>query len=571
MTDQKSSNRPRVTRAPHASLLVGVFALFLFSFYLMFHTFSYNSGTHEILIASKAWSDFGAHIPLIRSFSYGPNLARLFHGQPVESPLFPGEPIRYHFGFYALVGLLEKLGVRIDWALNIPSALGFFLLLGTIYLLSYILFTDRRVSLLSVIFFLFNGSLSALRFFQSHPLNPNTVTDIITNSRFPAFGPWDGNTITAFWTLNIYTNQRHLGLSYGIILSILCLLLLPSKKPAARGVRDAITIAILSSLLLFFNYPAALILAVCCLAVFAVRPDIRLPLASAGVMSLPALFLLYHVAHISSDIVWQPGYLASPLTPTHFVQFWFDNLGLQLLFIPLGLLFAPRSIRRMFLGPLLVLFILPNLFRFSPDMINNHKFFNFFLVIGNMFSAYALFRILKLYEKSPHKQLRKLLQIITGIVFVVALTLSGIIDFFPIVNDTKGAIPDVRVNNDAQFFLYHIAPTAIIANSTWFYHPASIAGRSLFSGYTYFTWSYGYNQVEREQILKNLYNASDLRAICSILGKNHIAAVELNPKPESYLAINFPLWLSFPAAYENTKTGLKVFLTRDLCTNITTH
>ena len=54
-----------------------LFALFLFSFWLMFHTFSYDPKTSSMMIATKAWSDFGSHIPLIRSFSMGDNFDRL--------------------------------------------------------------------------------------------------------------------------------------------------------------------------------------------------------------------------------------------------------------------------------------------------------------------------------------------------------------------------------------------------------------------------------------------------------------------------------------------------------------
>src|SRR5438309_1368384 len=96
-----------------------------FSLWLNFSTFSYADGSMHIAI--KAWSDFGSHIPLIRSFSFGNNF-------PPQLPLFPGSPIRYHYLFYAFVGLLEKAGLRIDFALNIPSALGFTFLIMIIYL-----------------------------------------------------------------------------------------------------------------------------------------------------------------------------------------------------------------------------------------------------------------------------------------------------------------------------------------------------------------------------------------------------------------------------------------------------
>lgn len=542
------------------SIILTTLAL-LFSFYLMFHTFSYNANRHELLIASKAWSDFGAHIPLIRSFSYGPNLNRLLHGQPIESPLFPREPIRYHFGFYALVGVLEKVGLRIDWAFNIPSALGFFLLLVMIYLLSFAIFSNYWVSLLSVLFFLFNGSLSFLRFFHLHPLNTHTITDIMFNSRFPAFGPWDGNTITAFWNLNIYTNQRHLALSYGIILIILYIFMRPSNAPKAYGWQTILVVSVLAGLLLFFNYPAALILAICALSLIISQKKTRLPLILAGILTLPALFFLVHVAHVGSDLTWQPGYLVSSLTTAHFIQFWIDNLGLHVLLIPCGLILAPRKIRKLFAGPLLMLFILPNLLRFSPDMINNHKFFNFFLIIGNMFSAYMILRITQWIARHAGA----VLSVIICIGLIFGLTFSGILDVFPVVNDTKGAVPDIAVNPDAQFFLEHSAPDDVIANSTWFYHPASVAGRSLYSGYTYFTWSYGYNQSAREQQLQNIYTSPNRNSLCDALNQQHIAFVELNPKPESYLSPNLTLWNMLTPVYENPDTHLKIYSRRSLC------
>ena len=94
--------------------------LFIFSSFLMWKTFRVNS-SGNMQVATRVWSDFAATIPLIRSFSYGSNF-------PIQYPIFAGPPIRYHFVFFAVVGFLEKIGLRIDWALNGLSVLGFFLL-----------------------------------------------------------------------------------------------------------------------------------------------------------------------------------------------------------------------------------------------------------------------------------------------------------------------------------------------------------------------------------------------------------------------------------------------------------
>src|SRR5258708_535027 len=172
-----------------------LFVLFLiFSVWLMFSTFSYKNGS--MMIATKAWSDFANHIPLIRSFSFGSNF-------PPQDPLFAGQPIQYHFLFYMFVGLLEKIGLPIDYALNIPSALGFFALLVMLYIFGKKLFHSSAVGILSVLFFLFNGTLSFLQFFKLHPITNGSAQTIITNTTFSSFGPYTNTIVSAFWNLNI--------------------------------------------------------------------------------------------------------------------------------------------------------------------------------------------------------------------------------------------------------------------------------------------------------------------------------------------------------------------------------
>lgn len=535
-----------------------IFTVFLlFSTWLMFHTFSYNAKTDSMMIATKAWSDFGSHIPLIRSFSMGDNFNRLAAGKSPEYPLFPGEPIRYHFGFYALVGLLEKLGVRIDWALNIPSSLGFFFLMVMIWVVAKELFKDARVAFLSLLFFLFNGSLSFINFFKQHPLPWNTPMDIITNSRFPSFGPWDGGDISAFWTINIYTNQRHLGLSFAMALLIMFL--------ALKG-RSGIFIGMLLGFLLFLNQVAAAIVVLFLFWFFLIKKDSRRTVLIAGITALPFAALLARLTTMPAGPVWQPGYLAPmPFAIGSFLRFWIANLGLHILFIPLGFALALRSVKKILIVPLIILFLLPNLFRFSPDMINNHKFFNFALILGNMITASVIVSFWHRIRSFYFHSLIRLFAYSFICLLVVFLTLSGIIDFFPILNDTKGSISDIRANPDAQFFATQTPADAVVANSTWFYHPASLAGRKIFNGYSYFTWSYGYDQTNREKDAVALYQAKTRGDACILLKHNNISYLELSKNPEPFLKPNESLWKSLPTSYDNPETGLSVYSTQTIC------
>ncbi len=389
----------RKTAFHHAFILDCIVAscALIFSFFLMGKTFGYDQNRHFIKIDAKIWSDFGSHIPLIRSFSMGDNGTRLLHNLAPEYPGFPGEPIRYHFGFYFLSGLMEKYGVRIDWAVNIPSALGLALLIFMTWKIAYVLFQSYYVGVLSVIFLLLNGSLGFLKFFQKYPFSWNTLSDMIQNYRLLAFGPWDGGPVTAFWSLNIYTNQRHLALSYGIALSLFYILLTNSADKQ-KGITSLwtriVSVSLLMSFLLFINQATALALLPFLVWFFLVRNKNRILLLISGILTLPWFYYLGKIVAPAGGISWYPGYLAiQPLTVQSVLTFWFANLGLHTILIPVGLILLPKRIRSVLLIPLIVLFLVPNLIRFSPDMINNHKFFNFFMIFGGMLSAYTLVRI----------------------------------------------------------------------------------------------------------------------------------------------------------------------------------
>lgn len=511
-----------------------LFLFLLFSFWLMVHTFSYEGEKHAMLVSQKVWSDFGQHIPLIRSFSLGNNFPFGAQGKPVQFPLFPGEPIHYHFLFYLLVGLLERAGIRIDWALNIPSIAGFFLLLTGIFALAKKLFRDARVAILSVLFFLFNGSLSFLYFFQKHPLSLHTITDILTVNNFSAFAPWDKTDITAFWNLNIYTNQRHLALAFGIAIIFLFVLLHMEKKPWKKQLPIAVFFGILFGIFPFFHQPTLLIIAGCQLVYFFLFPKLRISLFLSAALTLSLIIpQLLFITKGTKELAWYPGYLIheSP-TPIHFLRFWFLNLGLHTIFIPLGWLLSSQKIRRFFI-PVFVIFIFANLFKFSVEVAASHKFFNFALILGNMLSAFALVwgfdRIRRRHDVLKFTGL-------TGLtLLLIVLVLSGIIDFFVIFNDPLGVIADIPTNKTAAWIAANTPRDAVFLNSSFLYHPASVAGRSIFLGWPYFAWSEGYDTLSRLKIMQDMYKATDSGTLCPLLNNNHVRYVSFqdhNPAEE---------------------------------------
>jgi hypothetical protein len=76
-----------------------LFSLALVSIYcfLMFYTFFVKKGV--MYVGDMVWGDLGAHLGMIRSFSFGSNF-------PTQYPHFADGHIRYHFLFHFLVGHL---------------------------------------------------------------------------------------------------------------------------------------------------------------------------------------------------------------------------------------------------------------------------------------------------------------------------------------------------------------------------------------------------------------------------------------------------------------------------------
>lgn len=508
-----------------------VTATLIFSCWLMFHTFSYSAKTSSLLISDKVWSDFSGHLPLVRSFSKGQNW-------PPENPLFPGEKIRYHFLFFLIVGMLERIGLRIDLAMNIPSIVGFWGLLLMIYVWSKKIFKSFWAGLVAIILFLFNGSLSFGTYFSKNGVSVESFKNIFINSSYPNFGPWDGGKIAAIWNLNIFTNQRHLAPALALALLILYIVNFEKIKPLLLG--------ILIGFLIFLNEAIFAGLAIFLFWHFVLNKRDWKYLILCGISTLPWYLLSRILINTTPMIQFKPGFLMNEtLTIFSVLNYWWQNLGLYMFLFPVAVVIAPRQLRKLVL-PVITLFAVVNLFQLSPDMFNNHKLLNMDMVVVVIFVAGLIMKI------STSK-----VKFIMPIILII-LTFSGVIDFFALKNDRKLSIVDN--NPDILFVENNVPKGGVVLNSTWLYHPASLAGRPIFNGYTYFTWSHGYDSYGREKALKDIYQAASKIEACSLLIKENISYVELNEHPESYLKPNFNMWNNdFAANYKNESTGVRFY------------
>ncbi len=528
-------------------LIIGI----LFGSFLMLSTFSESSNT--LFISSKAWSDFASHIPLIRSFSLGSNF-------PPEYPLFPGEIIKYHFIFYAFVGLLERFGLSIDLALNIPSIFGFIFLVLMIYFFAKLIFKSRSVGILSVFFFLFNSSLTFVYYFKNNPLSFDSIRNIPEITNFQSFAPYDSGIVSAFWNLNIYTNQRHLALAFSISLFIIYVLIKPIFDKSKSNLKISIILGTTLGFSFFLHLAVLLMtgIVILSLGIFfsKIRKSCFLILIIAGFIALPQY--LYLNSSEGFKMLLNPGYLVSDkLTFINFLQFWTYNLGLSIIFIFLGFIFSDWKQRKIFLS-FVSLFIIGNLIQFSPEIAANHKFFNYFILIGNMFSAFALFILWK--KNILFKPI-----VIVAILFMI---LGGILDFFPLYHDNKISIQDYKINLESKWILKNTTPDSLFLNTTYLYDPASLAGRKIFFGWPYFAWSQGYNTHERGEMFKEILGSKSKIGACNLLKENNIDYIEIkiqNPPDPNIPEISNVFNNEFIPQYKNNTGDYFIYSVKFNC------
>ena len=550
---------------------------FLYSWILFSSTFDYDLESHEIKVAGLIWSDYGFHIPLIRSFSLGNNLS-------LEHPLYAHEIIRYHFLLDFMVGVQEKMGIPLDYALNIPSALFWTCLLISIYYLSKKLFFDSRfVGFVSVVLFLLNSSLSFIEFVNKYP--PASLGSLLSSwwnlPGYVAFGPWDRNIISAFWNWNIYINQRHLAFGFALVL----LVLIHYIDEHIRG--EKITtyiqkafVGLITGLLVLWHSQAFVCLFGLLGLFFILFPERKKSLVAlmfAFLIALPQILWLQKSSlDVENHFALSTGYLVvNHLIPidfmpyqflnrgisfiVSFIRYWFLNLGLSFITIPISFFLVDRQRKKIFLM-FLSLFILGNLFRFSPDMPGNHKFFNLWLILSNGFTAYLLFRLFRLGWGGR----------IATVILIFFLTVSGLIDAMPIKNDGTITFQDVEKQPVAKWIVENTDKDDVFLTTIRIYNPVSFTGRRAMIGWPYFAWSSGYSKPNRGKLVEKIYGATSKEELCTLLRENQIdyVMVEKQPEKDPMFRINQRFFDSnFKPVFSSITSDLRerVFATKDMC------
>jgi hypothetical protein len=523
--------------------LILVIAIVVLANVLMWVTFFVDGD--QLYVGVSVFSDFSPHIGMIRSFSYGNNF-------PTTYPHYAGEDIKYHFMFQFLAGNLEYLGLRIDYAFNLPSILSFISAFLLLYLLAVKITGKRGAGILSCLFFAFRSSRTLFSYLAELPKGTSIWKALADNASFISSTP---NEDWGLWNLNVYCNQRHLAFGLSAVFLVLLLflpnlydmleavknynmelrennkrrkvsswsrlvgfirlLILTRKGWELKDLRTAIAAGLLLGSLSFFH-GAAVIGVLTILLIMAVISSRRLEYVIMALIAVTLSFLqtsfFIHGSAVSTQLLF--GFIAENKTLFGVLSYLERLLGI-LPFVLVAALCLEKGATRY----LILAFMAPLVFAFTVsltvDVTVNHKYIMMSCILLGIFAASVVTMLL---------ERRDMLSRIVGVGLIVLLTATGIYDFRTVLqkNTPESAIV-LDLNHELTEWINNNSTSQdIFLTANYSINQVVLGGAMLYEGWPYYPWSAGYNTDYRTQQVKQMYEAATPERLKTLVEKNNI-------------------------------------------------
>lgn len=515
--------------------------------WMMFATFNISDGSLQL--GQHEVPDFSATLSMTQSFAEG-------HNFPTEHPLFAGERIRAYFLFYFQVGNLAYLGINPAWSNNILSIFSTVSMLALIMTLGRVLFDSPVAGRIGAALFFFHGSLAFIPFFLSQASFAAMVEKLSTMTSFLNLSLGHRGDDWGVWTQNVFLTQRNFTSSIGLLLILLVFLVMryrrsddaiqgevsdgksSSKLKANKNEAKAASSAevdrsfvlpymfcgILLGLMPMWNGAVlvqGLLLLVILLAVFPLRREMLVLLGVTAVLAIPQLVYLKLGGRPGNFSYFHWGYLLDKPAVTTVVYYLLFIFGLKWLLVAVGAAWTGR-IQRIFFAAVSAFLIFAFCTQLTDELLVNHKFFNIWLIIANVYVGYGLVKLWNLSVAGTAIPAR-----VASAILLVFMTLGGVIDLLPIHN---GAFTELKYKDDrlTDWVRTSTDPRAVFLSNRYMHHPILMAGRKLFFGTQYYAWEAGGDTTARENVYRKLFESTDTAEVRELLKQNNISYVAID-------------------------------------------
>ena len=507
-------------------------AAVIFTGFLMFLTFKVMD--NSIYVGYSVFSDFAPHLGMIRSFSESNNF-------PTQYAHFAGEDIRYHFMFQFMVGNLEYLGLRLDFAFNLPSMFGMIATYMLLFVLVVRLTKSRLCGYLTAVLFTFRSSFTLFRYMAEQGKG-NVRAALLNNTEFLGYTQ---NENWGLWNLNVYCNQRHLAFALAmLVLAILLFFPYVEKmgekllaiqgegKPTlscrleqlkalfftktAFGVSDvkfAVGMGVFLGALAFWN-GSALVATLAMLFFMAAVSDYRLDYLITAVLVL-ILYFCQSSLFVEGSVVspaYYFGFLAENRTFWGVLIFIVELTGI-VLFVAIGGALQVKGTRRYMLLVFLVPFILAFTLALTGDITVNHKWIMMSLMLVSMFAAILLEKLIRSGDW---------LKRAVAVVLLVVLTATGIYDLSIVVKRNENYLIFSYDDPVTNWIIENATCDDIFLTPYYSLNNVVMGGAMLYYGWPYYAWSAGYDTNTRDAKVREMYESSTVEELDTLIQENNI-------------------------------------------------
>lgn len=564
--------------------------------FLMFYTYRISDGF--LLAGFSTFSDLSPHTAMVSSFGVGFNF-------PTQYMHFSGDGIQYHFFFYFFCGMLEYLGLPIDWAINIPSIAVMVCAFELMGLTAVLLFRRRAAFVTAPLLVLFRSSFNV--FFHLKELTASglsykaAIESILHSSEWYEVTPYDSWGI---WAVNVYPNQRHLMLGVSCIL-ILLLLTIPfvrrmgirllkaenkdllktfaatkeawlwAKNDPMQPLGHLILASLIVAVMPFFH-GSALIAVLLVLFVMAIVSESRIIYAAIAAVAVLSSFIQTAVfAGGAGNVVkFQSayGFVAEDKTPLGIAKYLWIVTGLTLvLSIAFAVFLLVRDILKkkpVYRSLLALAFMAPLVFAFncqvSLEMLANHKFIQISLILLDIFVAGALSYLFvppvkkkdeALSEEENKGRFKKSVYILIrtacillAVILILPLTATGVSEWATYINRNRNYLTLDTESELVAWIMKNTDPDDVFLTPQWAMDRFYLAGRPAYYGHAYYAWSAGHDTRTREQIYYWLISGcnNDIEEFTRYCKEREIKYLIYDP---SFYAYQYPAGVSFNAEF----------------------
>jgi hypothetical protein len=528
------------------NILLILFCL-IFSYIFFIPHLSYQNG---VIARSPIYWDYHWQMSLIQNFVHGDNF-------PPENEAFAGIPANYHYFWMVNTGIYQSLGLNAVDAINFTSIIQFFFLLLILVGIAIEFFGSKLAGFFAVLLSITSSSLHFIDYFRRFTFN--TVLEAVTKIFTTTEHPWN---ISLFRDLHFFVyNGTFFNLFYFIeerqMIPAVIFMLISIWVINERRQFSSILIFVIGLLMgSFFLWHLHVTLMVLCAILFSLilgseRKKTLFLLFGFCIAFVPHLLFFKNLTHTEWFVPQTTEFPKinfgfadqenKPYSLYHAVIWYSYSYGLKVLLLPLGLLVIFTKYRKYALGIIAVVvptFLLVNTIQLSPNSIyENHKFLrpmNFAIDLTAGFVISFLF-----FQK------RQALLKILGVLVLVAVTASGIIELMPFIN-SKPSQGVAKYPSELTYAIRTNTPSksVFVGNDEYDIY---LAGRKLFLAKE----QRGHDDValdkkKRQKVISDLYDASDMTVFCRLTRGYNIDFVEFNnaaaPAVPEYLknAIYFP-------------------------------